>query len=108
MNEFSPVPIKYSKYPDIQIIIPIKNSYDESVKYFKLSLLISDGLIVEQRCKEGGEIEEYHEPQYVPCRMMGDAIEICDPKNCWVPANDRLNAAYANRLADKELVEQPV
>lgn len=105
MSEYSTVQIKYSKYPDMQIIIPVKESYSEEIKHYKLSLVISDQLIVEQRCKEDGEIEAYHEPKYTPCRIVNDIIEVCDPKCCWVAANERLNSAYRDKLANKELVE---
>lgn len=104
MNELSPVPIKYMVYPDFQVVAAAPRDYGDKIWHFKYSLVLSDNLIVEERCTEDGVAETYHKPVYYSCRIKNDMIEILDSENCWIPAHCKLNDIYRDSLANKELV----
>lgn len=92
--------------PDTQVVIR-REEYNRE-KHFLVSLVISESVIVEEECDEEGFPKRgfTERPEYKACRLNKDIIEICDVKYGWMPAEEELNSAYANTLADKALLEE--
>lgn len=99
------VTIKKNIPADLQVVVAGEYSKTD---YRLLSLVISEGILIEEECNEEGipYRDSYKEPAYSACRINNDTIEICHKKLGWVPADEKLNDAYREMLADKVLLEE--
>jgi len=100
------VTIKKHFPADLQVVVAIPK-YNNELEYTLLSLVIAESIIVEEPCTEEGipDGKLYREPRYGACRMNDDIIEICHDELGWIPADEKLNEAYSNILAEKALLE---
>jgi len=105
LNREGFVTIKKNVLADLQVKVTT-TKYNNELEYNLLSLVISENIIVEESCNEDGVPDRgsYKEPAYGACRLNDDIIEICHPKLGWVPADNKLNEAYASMLAEKALL----
>jgi len=101
------VTIKKNVIPDAQAVVNRKK-YSDQIQHYLLSLVISESVIVEEKCDENGcpERGSYEQPEYKACRMNKDIIEVCASKIGWIPADKELNDVYAEALAEKALLEE--
>lgn len=106
-NRLGFVTIKKNVPADLQVVVKTQR-YDDKYEYKLLSLVISENIIIEEDCNEEGfpDRDSYKEPVYGACKITNDVIEVCHNKLGWVPADPKLNDAYADVLADKALLEE--